>query len=267
MATQPPAEQVLGIQELFEKILMNMDTKTLLLSQRVSLHWEYTIKITSDLQVKLFMKPAQNDDDAVAMCLEFDSICVHGDEGYAVLNPLLLLPSAASEPDQAQFILRPKIIAAIDSGKLATHFWARMLASQPPPEYFGFHAQLSRCPADVRDCYGEITEECMQDYEAPPETTFGDRIKLAKRREAAWGVNVDWSLTQVRVMEDGDPIEGSTMLNDLQEIKRGRRVDEICAHREWTYDDGGWGHMVPVECGKLSEPCCIEPRLRELLME
>lgn len=264
MSTQTPMDQVLGIQELFEKILINMDPKTLLLAQRVSLHWEYTIKNTSELQVKLFMKPSKNDDDAVSMCLELDSLCVHGDEGYAVLNPLLLSPSAASEPDEARFLLRPKIIAAIDSGKVATHSWARMLVSQPPPEYFGFHACLSRCPAHLRECYGEITEEGMQGYDAPPETTIGDRIRFAKRREAAMGVEVDWSRTQIRVMLDSDPIEGSTMLKDLQEIKRGRKVNEIYAHRRWTYHDG-WGHMVPVQCGKLSKRCCIETRLREIM--
>lgn len=65
-------------------------------------------------------------------------------------------------------------------------------------------------------------------------------------------------------MIDGIPIEGSTMLNDLQDIRRGRKVSDICAHREWT-DEGGCSHMVPVECGKLGHPCCIETRLREIM--
>lgn len=57
--TPSPAEnEVLGINELFELILLRLDMKTLLLSQRVDSHWRDTISSSTLLQKKLFFLPA-----------------------------------------------------------------------------------------------------------------------------------------------------------------------------------------------------------------
>lgn len=54
----PPAStQVLGTTELLEMILLNVDMKTLLLSQRVSRSWQRLISTSIHLRRALFMEP------------------------------------------------------------------------------------------------------------------------------------------------------------------------------------------------------------------
>ena len=49
---------MLGIVELFEKILVFLDCKTLLLAQDVSAKWAQVIKGNTKLQKKLYLVPA-----------------------------------------------------------------------------------------------------------------------------------------------------------------------------------------------------------------
>lgn len=56
------AAQVLTTVELLEQILLRLDMKTLLLSQRVSLGWNAAISQSSMLNKKLFFKPAARKD-------------------------------------------------------------------------------------------------------------------------------------------------------------------------------------------------------------
>ena len=51
------SDQVLGIVELLEKILFHLDTKTLLLAQRVCKQWRALVKRSKKLQQALFFEP------------------------------------------------------------------------------------------------------------------------------------------------------------------------------------------------------------------
>ena len=54
-----PDQTVLGIPELFEQVLLQLDMRTLLTSaQRVCRHWHETISLSPLLQEKLFFRPA-----------------------------------------------------------------------------------------------------------------------------------------------------------------------------------------------------------------
>lgn len=53
----PPAAAVLGVTELLEKVLIELDPKTLLLSQRVSKSWRALITSSIRLQRALFLEP------------------------------------------------------------------------------------------------------------------------------------------------------------------------------------------------------------------
>lgn len=88
--------KVLNVPELFQHILINTDTRTLLLAQRVSRAWKATIDGSSALQIKLFFRPA-TDAQAVNICLEHESMFLHGvireerTKGYAVsIVPVVL---------------------------------------------------------------------------------------------------------------------------------------------------------------------------------
>lgn len=52
------ASKVFSISELHGQILLNLDTKTLLLAQRVNKDWQAKISQTTSLRKKLFLEPA-----------------------------------------------------------------------------------------------------------------------------------------------------------------------------------------------------------------
>ncbi|KFY43191.1 hypothetical protein V494_02083 [Pseudogymnoascus sp. VKM F-4513 (FW-928)] len=89
IATQcSAANAVLSIPELLEAILLDVDMKTLLLSQRVNRNWASIITASSVLQQALFFQPAQE----VSSIIPFDPTDNHfGDHDSEIIyNPLLV---------------------------------------------------------------------------------------------------------------------------------------------------------------------------------
>ncbi|KFY08403.1 hypothetical protein V492_06268 [Pseudogymnoascus sp. VKM F-4246] len=89
IATQcSAANAVLSIPELLEAILLDVDMKTLLLSQRVNRNWASIIAASSVLQQALFFQPAQE----VSSIIPFDPTDNHfGDHDSEIIyNPLLV---------------------------------------------------------------------------------------------------------------------------------------------------------------------------------
>ncbi|PIB00719.1 hypothetical protein CB0940_00630 [Cercospora beticola] len=141
---------VFHITELFEKIMCNLDMKTLLLAQRVDRHWRTVICASKPLQQKLFFQPATLKQmlslNAVETCRSklitkrpgrrgnhpslFHNICSLGSDKspeVAIYNPLLLGYQVGRWPN-----LSPSIRRTSDSTTIRPS-WENMFLVQPPP--------------------------------------------------------------------------------------------------------------------------------------
>ena len=81
------SKSVIEITELLVMILAQVDTKTLLLSQRVSYRWRAVISQTKELQQKLFMRPASVQETASLGMMTRPHDAGRQPPGHA-LNPL-----------------------------------------------------------------------------------------------------------------------------------------------------------------------------------
>jgi hypothetical protein len=129
-----PVRIVFGTFELLEAVLINLDTRTLLTSQRVDQRWHQTIKNSSPLQRKLFLlaEPvgdATKSEDitenpfivGLFRCL---SLWRNGDA-------MTLVPSRAGRRDEVS-------VKMLEAPNLPLHFrseeasWRRMFLTNPP---------------------------------------------------------------------------------------------------------------------------------------
>ncbi|KAK4495594.1 hypothetical protein PRZ48_012862 [Zasmidium cellare] len=126
--------------ELFELILLHLDTRTLLLSQRVSSYWSHFIRTSKPLQRKLFFLPTTTFTDLSALHLlsttdseKFNILDATSNrckwlQQIVVLNDLLF-------DTTREWRLRSVSYAdpSIQPNGGVTPSWKRMLLTQPPP--------------------------------------------------------------------------------------------------------------------------------------
>lgn len=171
-SSPPPAHVVLATNELFEQILLGLDIKTLLLSQRVDGHWRAMISKSTLLQKKLYFLPATKDDMpklntlevVLGRGLDVNAIKVGQDPAdeengeLLVLNSLLLkltVVAYAGATYTREGVLRgattsssvriapqyyPSIEGMLETESQPTHLgvppsWERMLLVQPQPTF------------------------------------------------------------------------------------------------------------------------------------
>ena len=192
--------QALVTLELFEQVLYNMGMATLLLAQRVSRHWKNTTETSHELQVKLFFKAAADDEEAVGLCLEMNSIVVKGD-GYAITNSLLLC-KVGGVPEwlcDTVFTVLPNVLNTMEKADVNKLSRTRVLASQPPPTTFSIEVVEI---GDYEDCspVGSSLEMRLSDNHAPNDTTPNTRIQYADKVGAAEGVAFSWYTAEVSIM-------------------------------------------------------------------
>ena len=277
------ASRVFGIQELFEKILVDVDPRTLLLAQRVNRRWKETIETNNALQIKLFFRPATND-EAEVLCLEPNSMVIDTDN-FVVVNPLLLTQCYGSF---IMFNLRKGVVRSLRADRPNIHSWWRMLLSQPPSSSFTMASEVSHRRHEkeiIQNLMVAKSNKLTSDFawkvwnpDAPARTTIGERVTRANESADSLDMDLIWRDTQIRHIGWGSPVTGATMIRQLDELKCGRDIRDIRAHRVWMDSGDGpygdvlpHGQMVDVECGhhKLVAWlwCCRDTMLRQLEAE
>jgi hypothetical protein len=138
--------KVLRTTELLEAILLYVDFKTLLLSQRVDRAWQDTIKASTMLQKKLFFLPVASFEEAEQLGIPGDedylalSKAVPGENGrLALINPLLFRHREHSESELREcahvtdhISLAKRILPDTISARRGKSSWERMYFYQPP---------------------------------------------------------------------------------------------------------------------------------------
>lgn len=260
--------KVLGAQELLEQILINMDVRTLLLAQRVDRRWNATIVSSSDLQIKLFFKPATFE-QAKNICMNMDSIVIARSE-YYIPNPLVLGRIDHGEDQNATFLIQAAVIDTRDSSPSAAGSWSRMLVTQPP--YNAFYIEPTFTYQNYWSRMTRAQQFTMEDglayYERPVTHDLGSRMAYEEDFAIAEGLTLDWTVARIRPTLVGMPITGRGMLKEIAAQRRGQTRNQIVEHREWR-DSLLGSHMVLVECGKGTgitryNDCCTQTRQRRL---
>ncbi|KAK3690645.1 hypothetical protein LTR37_019047 [Vermiconidia calcicola] len=144
-ASSHATTKVLGLPELLEHILLGLDFKTLLLSQRVSTTWNDLIGHTRSLQQKLFFLPVASVDEAVdlgmvdresLLLVEYPSDTDEFGKHHAVINTSILTAKDRGPEWTTRFQIRAGVHIEIRSHREGLGSWERMYFSQPPVEPF-----------------------------------------------------------------------------------------------------------------------------------
>ncbi|KAK5732905.1 hypothetical protein LTR17_010178 [Elasticomyces elasticus] len=203
--TTPAADTALAIAELLESILVRVDAKTLLLSQRVSRSWSAVIEGSLVLQQKLFLRPATLDeatnlsaeDDNKALVvmrpnedtrfmamperfMTFDTL----PESSGLLNPLLFDGNAGCRvPTQSRENVVPS--------------WMKMQLINPPQLLL----VLERSREDVSlggERYRRATVKDCPRWNAG--ATVGDWTQCAdEQHQHMWGYGLPWNCASFRI--------------------------------------------------------------------
>ncbi|EME77237.1 uncharacterized protein MYCFIDRAFT_212669 [Pseudocercospora fijiensis CIRAD86] len=179
--------------ELLELILLNLDTRTLLLSQRVDRRWHHTIRNSKSLQKKLFLLPTNSFEEILDLGLLDESRAEKYNildatsnrskwlEQVVILNDLLfdttrewkLRNCAFADPNRR-------------SGKFIPS-WQRMLLTQPPP---------STGRGDVMFWFEDAHDN---DELCENVNTMGDMMQTVYVKESSLdNFNVHWDSAAVR---------------------------------------------------------------------
>ncbi|KAK5732907.1 hypothetical protein LTR17_010180 [Elasticomyces elasticus] len=158
------ANAVLSTTELLEMILVDVDTKTLLLGQRVNRKWQAVISENKQLQQKLFMRLATRS-EAIALGMvqrdarllqiyhmDIESIdSVQAVDSYAAAERfVLVIPLAAY--DRWDMFFTARLATGSREREAEDHkseSWQRMYATMPPPPQLYIRASLNKA-RDVR---------------------------------------------------------------------------------------------------------------------
>lgn len=188
------ATATLDTGELLELILLNLDTKTLLLSQRVDRRWHYIIRHSKMLQKKLFLLPTNSFDEI----LELGLLDASKSERYNILDAT----SQRSKQFLEQVVIlndllfdttrewKLRSVAFADPATRSGTFipsWQRMLLTQPPP---------STGRGDVMFWFEDSHDN---DELCEGVNTLGDMMQKIYVKEASLpGFDVDWQSAAVR---------------------------------------------------------------------
>ncbi|KAI5360605.1 Putative F-box-like domain superfamily protein [Septoria linicola] len=220
------ATATLDTGELLELILLNLDTRTLLLSQRVDRRWHYIIRHSKMLQKKLFLLPTNTFDEI----LELGLLDASKSERYnildatshrskqfleqvVILNDLLFdttrewkLRNVAFADPEARQGTDSRVMRFIPS-------WQRMLLTQPPP---------STGKGDVMFWFEDANGN---DELCEGVNTLGDMMQkiYVKNSARTDGFDVDWQSASVRPVKHA--VDGTYYMKLLAQRKKdeGRR--------------------------------------------
>ena len=123
LPSKPEPDQVLFLYEILEAILLLIDQRTLLLSQRVCRRWNEVILDSSRLQIKLCFRPARFERNNDHIPLEHQWNMMVQD----LARPILTYYSGAGLPDEYRIDLNKK-----DAFLREEASWRRLLLHQPP---------------------------------------------------------------------------------------------------------------------------------------
>lgn len=161
--------KVLGVIELLESVLVHVNTRTLLLSQRVSTNWNNVINGSMKLQKKLFFLPVKDIEEMVSLgSVEKNAQVIvwqsrsepNTQPEVYLLNPLILQEDyhdAANTYDdthdaQRSYWFPENIARDTISTRRGKSSWERMLISQPlvqplgvKPQYYKIHPGGEAC--------------------------------------------------------------------------------------------------------------------------
>ncbi|KAF2167780.1 hypothetical protein M409DRAFT_21930 [Zasmidium cellare ATCC 36951] len=230
----PPLPPLFQTPELFELILLNLDTKTLLLAQRTSTHWRTFIATSKPLQRKLFFLPTTTFTDLHTLHLlhpadsaKFNILDATSNrckwlQQVVVLNDLLFDTSREwrlrsvgyAQPSQIQTPSR------------VVPSWKNMLLTQPPP---------STGKGDVMFWFEDRhdNDELCQDV---------DTMGAMMERVYAKGCEVDWGSAGVRPVKH--PVDGGyygRLLARRREEEREAEAEEELEVVVWEGEGKGMG--------------------------
>ncbi|KAK5725292.1 hypothetical protein LTR17_013055 [Elasticomyces elasticus] len=200
----PAADAALAITELLESILVRVDAKTLLLSQRVCHKWRDVIEGSHVLQQKLFLRPAtlaeatnlsaedenkalvvmRSNEDTRFMAMERYMTFDIQPESSGLLNPLLFNGNAGCRvPTQSRENVVPS--------------WMKMQLINPPQDL----VVLERSREDVnldgeRCCRASVSNGPRWDAGE----TVGDWTRRAdEEHQHMWGYGLPWNCASFRI--------------------------------------------------------------------
>ncbi|KAK3624913.1 hypothetical protein LTR56_020727 [Elasticomyces elasticus] len=150
---------VFNTTELLEMVLVGIDTKTLLLAQRVNRKWRAVISDNHQLQQKLFMRLATREEaialgmvQADARLLQVDNMdtdpmnTVEAIEAYATADWFVLLNPLAAD-DRRDIFFAARLATGSREREAEDHksqSWQRMYATMPPPQQLYIRASLNK---------------------------------------------------------------------------------------------------------------------------
>ncbi|KAK5698195.1 hypothetical protein LTR97_007156 [Elasticomyces elasticus] len=150
---------VFNTTELLEMILLGIDTKTLLLAQRVNRKWRAVISDNHQLQQKLFMRLATREEAIALGMVQRDERLlqvynmhtesmdtVEAVDSYATAERFVLLnPLAANDSRNIFFASRLATSSRRrDAEDHKSQSWQRMYATMPPPQQLYIRASLDK---------------------------------------------------------------------------------------------------------------------------
>lgn len=189
-------QAALDTAELLEFVLLNLDTRTLLLAQRVDRNWHQVIRNSKSLQKKLFLLPTNHFDELLDLELldtkpeKYNILDATSNrskqwlEQVVILNDLLF--DTTREWKLRSVAFADPVVARRNGGKFIPS-WQRMLLTQPPP---------STGKGDVMFWFedGKDNDELCEDV-----NTLGDMMQKVYVKEACVpGFTVEWQSAAVR---------------------------------------------------------------------
>ena len=234
--------------ELLESILTRLDTRTLLLAQRVERRWKQVISSSKPLLKKLFLLPTTTFDEI----LDYGFLDVSDSEKYNILDST----SNRSKWLEQVVILNDLLFDTTREWKLrsvsfasphapqsdVTPSWKRMLLTQPPP---------STGNGDVMFWF----EDARDNDELCEEVDTMDELmqKIYAKERGLRGSAVSWDSAAVRPVKH--PVAGTYYVKLLNQRQKER---EIAAEEELmevtVFDSKGEIEDAPEIEGAYSRP-------------
>ncbi|KAK4902714.1 hypothetical protein LTR27_000653 [Elasticomyces elasticus] len=150
---------VFNTTELLEMILVSVDTKTLLLAQRVNRKWRAVISNNHQLQQKLFMRLATREEAIALGMVQLDARLlqvynmetdpmdiVETVESYATAERFVLLNPLAAD-DRPDIFFAARLATGSREREAEDHksqSWQRIYATMPPPQQLYIRASLNK---------------------------------------------------------------------------------------------------------------------------
>jgi hypothetical protein len=195
--------KVFGTAELLHAILLKLDSRTLLLAQRVNCAFQDTITRSSQLQKKLFFKPVKflaeaHDLGMIDERSVVASFCawprmdkqrvLFEQLGALILNPMVFTSKVFSSKDRRRGMAKVQASCLKSVQRDPSPSWKKMLASQPPKDIWMLRFTCYDRPGRA--------ERSHQEHYKPGLSSIGDIVNaIIEHLESNW--NQDTSSTKV----------------------------------------------------------------------